>query len=109
MRVLVTGGAGFLGSHLCDALLAQGHSVVAVDNFLTGRKENLAHLSRDNRFQLEEHDICQPFDFGPVDFVFNFASPVIQRDYAEFVIETLKVGCYGMLNALEVAHKYYST
>src|SRR5205085_11237045 len=106
MRVLVTGGAGFLGSHLCDALLAQGHSVVAVDTFLTGRKENLQHLSRDNRFQLEEHDICQPFDFGPVDFVLNFASPASPRDYAQYGIETLKVGSYGTLNALEVARKY---
>src|SRR5437588_2506312 len=106
MRSLVTGGAGFLGSHLCDALLAQGHSLVAVDNFLTGRKENLAHLSRDNRFQLEEHDICQPFDFGPVDFVLNFASPASPCDYAEHGIETLKVGSYGTLNALELARKY---
>src|SRR3954466_11838782 len=106
MRVLVTGGAGFIGSHLCDALLAQGHSVVAVDNFLTGKAANLAHLKNEPRFALEEHDISEPFDFGRVDYVLNFASPASPRDYAVYGIETLKVGSYGTINALEVARKY---
>ncbi len=106
MRVMVTGGAGFIGSHLCDALLAQGHSVVAVDNFLTGKEANLAHLKNEPRFTLEEHDISEPFDFGRVDYVLNFASPASPRDYATYGIETLKVGSYGTINALEVARKY---
>ena len=106
MRVMVTGGAGFVGSHLCDALLAQGHSVIAVDNFLTGRPANIAHLGNEPRFELREHDICAPFDFGRVDFVFNFASPASPRDYAVYGIETLRVGSYGTINALEVARKY---
>jgi len=103
---MVTGGAGFIGSHLCDALLAQGHSVVAVDNFLTGKEANLAHLKNEPRFTLEEHDISEPFDFGRVDYVLNFASPASPRDYATYGIETLKVGSYGTINALEVARKY---
>src|SRR3954467_1222746 len=106
LRVMVTGGAGFIGSHLCDALLAQGHSVIAVDNFLTGKPGNLAHLKNDPRFAFEEHDICTPFDFGHVDYVLNFASPASPRDYAVYGIDTLKVGSYGTINALEVARKY---
>jgi len=106
MRVMVTGGAGFIGSHLCDALVVQGHSVVAVDNFLTGKAENLAHLKTEPRFALEEHDISKPFDVGRVDYVLNFASPASPRDYAVYGIETLKVGSYGTINALEVARKY---
>jgi dTDP-glucose 4,6-dehydratase len=106
MRVLVTGAAGFLGSHLCDALVAEGHSVVGVDNFITGNEQNLAQLRNEARFAFHQHDITQPFDFGPVEFVYNFASPASPIDYAEHGIETLKVGSYGVLNALEVAKKY---
>ena len=80
--------------------------MIAVDNFLTGRPENLTHLRNEPRFELKEHDICQPFDFGRVDYVFNFASPASPRDYAAYGIETLKVGSYGTINALEVAKKY---
>lgn len=106
MRVMVTGGAGFIGSHLCDALLGQGHSVIAVDNFLTGRAANIAHLRAEPRFELKEHDISERFDCGRVDYVLNFASPASPRDYGVFGIETMKVGSYGTINALEVARKY---
>ena len=74
-RALVTGGAGFLGSHLCDALLAQGYSVVAVDNLLTGRLSNLDHLRNESRFEFQNIDINEPFDCGAVNYVFHFASP----------------------------------
>jgi len=106
MRALVTGGAGFLGSHLCDALLAQGHTVVAVDNLLTGRLSNLEHLAHESRFSLETHDICEPFDFGPVDIIFDFASPASPVDYLNYPIETLKVGSLGVFNALDLARRH---
>src|SRR5581483_7784536 len=105
-RVLVTGGAGFLGSHLCDALLAEGHSVVCVDNLLTGRENNIAHLARELRFSFERHDISEPFDFGAVDYVFNFASPASPADYMEHGVDTLKVGSFGTYNALEYAKRH---
>jgi len=105
-RALVTGGAGFLGSHLCDALLAEGFSVVAADNFLTGRRQNLEHLRNETRFELVEIDINQPFDCGRVDFVFHFACPASPVDYMTHGIETLQVGSMGTFNALEVARKY---
>ena len=73
MRALVTGGAGFLGSHLCDALIAGGWSVVCVDNLLTGRTSNLSQLKNDPRFEFVEQDVSEPFDVGAVDFVFDFA------------------------------------
>ena len=106
MRALVTGGAGFLGSHLCDALLAEGHNVVAVDNFLTGQRRNLSHLARESRFELREADVSKPFDLGPVDYVFHFASPASPADYLEHGIETLQVGSNGTFHALELAAKY---
>src|SRR5271154_3303271 len=103
---LVTGAAGFLGSHLCDSLLALGHSVIGADNLSTGRTANLEHLRRENRFSLIEQDICKPFDPGPVDFVFNFASPASPIDYARLGVETLKVGSAGTINTLDIARKY---
>jgi len=106
MRALVTGGAGFLGSYLCEALLAEGHSVVAVDNLLTGRAANLAHLSHEPRFELRQLDIIQPFDAGPVGYVFHFASPASPLDYMVHGVETLKVGSLGTFHALDVAHRY---
>jgi dTDP-glucose 4,6-dehydratase len=105
-RVLITGAAGFLGSHLTDAVLAEGAEVVGVDNLCTGSLENLAHLKSDTKFSFVQHDICKPFDFGEVDFVFNFASPASPVDYMKLGPETLRVGSDGTVNALEVAKKY---
>ncbi len=105
-RALVTGGAGFLGSHLCDALLGEGWNVVVVDNLLPGRRANLAHLANDPRFEFVEKNICQPFDVGKVDYVFHFASPASPEDYHAHGIETLQVGSLGTFHALDVARKY---
>ena len=105
-RILVTGAAGFLGSHLVDALLAEGNHVLGVDNLSTGSLANLAHLKTESAFAFEQADICQPFDFGHVDYVFNFASPASPVDYMRLGVETLLVGSAGTLNALELARKY---
>jgi dTDP-glucose 4,6-dehydratase len=109
MRVLVTGGAGFLGSHLCDALLAEGHRVVCVDNLITGRSANIAHLKNEPGFEFRQLDIIEPHDCGPVDYIFDFASPASPVDYMEHGIETLKVGSLGVFNTLELARKYGAT
>jgi dTDP-glucose 4,6-dehydratase len=105
-RALVTGGAGFLGSHLCDALLAEGYLVLAVDNLLTGRTSNLDHLKTESGFEFRQLDICEPFDCGKVDYVFHFASPASPVDYGVHGIPTLKVGSLGTFHALEIAQKY---
>jgi dTDP-glucose 4,6-dehydratase len=106
MRVLVTGGAGFIGSHMCDALLGEGYRVVCVDNLLTGRAENIAHLRSEPRFEFLEQDVCQPFDCGKVEYVFHFASPASPADYLKYGIETLQTGSIGSMNCLELARKY---
>ena len=106
MRTMVTGGAGFLGSHLCDALLREGYAVVAVDNLLTGRESNLRHLRNEPRFEFQQIDVNDAFDCGKVDYVFHFACPASPVDYMQHGIETLKVGSQGTLNTLEVARKY---
>jgi dTDP-glucose 4,6-dehydratase len=108
MRILVTGGAGFLGSHLCDALLHAGHNVVCADNFITGTRENIAHLASESRFELLEQDVCEPFDPGHVDYIFHMASPASPVDYMEHGIETLMVGSRGTTNCLDLAHKYHA-
>lgn len=98
---VVTGGAGFLGSHLCEKLLANGHRVVCVDNFLTGARRNIAHLEERDDFVFLEHDVSRPFEIeGAVDYVLHFASPASPIDYLELPIQTLKVGSLGTHNAL---------
>ena len=101
MRVLITGAAGFLGSHLCDRFLADGHSVVGLDNFITGNPENIAHLMGNDRFEFIRHNISTfTYVAGPLDGVLHFASPASPVDYLEFPIATLKVGAHGTHNAL---------
>jgi dTDP-glucose 4,6-dehydratase len=105
-RAVVTGGAGFLGSHLADRLLAEGFSVVAVDNLVTGSTDNIAHLQGNRDFKYLQQDIIQPYTVeGPVDYVFNFASPASPVDYLELPLETLLVGSAGTHNTLELARQ----
>lgn len=106
MRVLVTGGAGFLGSHLCDALLAEGHSVVALDNLLTGNRRNVEHLAREPRFELVLGDACAPPELGKFEYIFHFASPASPVDYLQNPIETLQVGSLGTFQMLELARRH---
>ena len=104
MRVLISGAAGFIGSHLCDRLLAEGHQVLAVDNLLTGCEQNVAHLGAHPRFQFIRHDITQPLAVdGALDAVLNLASPASPRDYLRHAIATLDVGSAGTRNMLELA------
>jgi dTDP-glucose 4,6-dehydratase len=105
-RALVTGGAGFLGSHLCDALLAEGYRVVAIDNLLTGRLANLDHLRNDTAFEFLEGDACRSLECGRVDYVLHFASPASPVDYANHGIETLRAGSYATFECLEAAKRY---
>lgn len=105
-RALVTGGAGFLGSHLTDALLGDGWKVVVVDSLITGRLANVEHLRNERRFEFIEKNICDPFDPGKVDYVFHFASPASPVDYGIHGIHTLKVGSFGTFHTLGIAKKY---
>jgi dTDP-glucose 4,6-dehydratase len=106
MRILVTGAAGFLGSHLTDRLLSEGHSVLGVDNLSTGDPDNIAHLGNESRFQFEEGDICSAFDPGKVEYVFNMASPASPPEYLRLGVETLRVGSVGVENTLSIAERY---
>jgi len=104
MRMLVTGAAGFLGSHLVDRLLADGHELIGMDNLITGSLENLAHLAEEPRFTFERHNVAVYLDVaGPLDAVLHFASPASPVDYLEYPIQTLKVGSLGTHNALGLA------
>jgi len=104
MRAVALGGAGFIGSHLVDRLLALGHEAVAVDSYLAGRRENLAHLAGAPRFRVVEHDVCRPIPVtGPADVVFNLASPASPFDYERLPLETLEVGSAGTRNALDLS------
>jgi len=103
-RAVVTGGAGFLGSHLCEKLLGNGIAVVCVDNLVTGKRENVAHLAARDDFEFVLHDVSQPITIeGDVDYVLHFASPASPIDYLELPIQTLKVGSLGTHNSLGLA------
>ncbi len=104
MRSVITGGAGFVGSHLCERFLAEGHEVLCVDNLLTGHRHNIAHLMDNPRFHFIEHNVSEPLLIdGPVDNVLHFASPASPADYLAHPIPTLKVGSLGTHNALGLA------
>ena len=106
MRIVVSGAAGFIGSHFCDRLLAEGHTVVGLDNFLTGAARNLMHLADEPRFRLIQQDITEPFSIaGEVDAVVNMASPASPKDYHEHPIETLMVGSAGTGRMLDLARE----
>ena len=105
MRILLTGGAGFLGSHLCDRLLDEGHELIVMDNLLTGRAKNIAHLFGQDGFTFIKHDVTQYiYVKGPLDYVLHFASPASPDDFSRYPIRILKVGAHGTHNALGVAH-----
>ncbi|MFV1985921.1 MAG: UDP-glucuronic acid decarboxylase family protein [Gemmatimonadota bacterium] len=104
MRILVTGAAGFLGSHLTDRLLAEGHTVIGMDNLVTGSLDNVRHLHDDDRFEFVEHDVSKYIDIpGDLEGIFHFASPASPVDYLDLPIQTLKVGALGTHNVLGVA------
>ena len=106
MRILVTGGAGFIGSHLCERLLKEGHFVICLDNFITGRLSNISHLRNSKKFKLINHDVSLPIKIsGKIDQIFHLASPASPVEYLRYPIQTLKVGSLGTHNALGLARK----
>jgi len=104
MRILVTGGAGFIGSHLCEKLLGQGHEVICLDNYFTGRKENVVHLMDDRRFELIRHDVTEPI-FLEVDRIFNLACPASPVHYQHNPVKTVKTNVMGAVNMLGLAKR----
>ncbi|HHT9145795.1 MAG TPA: UDP-glucuronic acid decarboxylase family protein [Candidatus Wunengus sp. YC61] len=104
MRIVITGGAGFIGSHLCDYLIAKDHEIICIDNLLTGKAENIVHLIGNSKFRFIKHNVSDYiYVDGNVDCVLHFASPASPFDYLEFPIQTLKVGSLGTLNSLGLA------
>jgi len=118
-KTLITGGAGFLGSHLCDRLIAEGHQVICVDNLLTGRKENIVHLLDNENFTFIEHDVSKPLDLESLipktqhptpntqalSYILHFACPASPKDYLKYPIETMKVEAFGTYNMIELARE----
>ncbi len=106
MKTIVTGGAGFLGSHLCDLLLLKGHEVICVDNLITGSAQNIKHIESD-RFTYLKHDVTKPLYFGDkINYIFHLASPASPIDYLDLPIQTLKVGALGTYNMLGLAKEH---
>ncbi len=106
MKILVTGGAGFIGSHLCDYLIKEGHIVTCLDNFFTGSRDNIKHLLDNPNFKLVEHNVIEPYDDGPVDQIFNLACPASPIHYVKDPMETIKTNVFGMDNMLQYALKH---
>lgn len=107
MRYLISGAAGFIGSHLCDRIIERGHEILALDNFITGHSDNLEHLLDDPAFEFVEQDVCQPFSVdGPIDRVFHLASLASPVDYLHHPLETLESGSTGTKNMLEIARRH---
>jgi UDP-glucuronate decarboxylase len=104
MRILVTGGAGFIGSHLCERLVAEGHEVICLDNFFTGRRENITHLLGENRFELVRHDVIEPI-LLEVDQIYNLACPASPIHYQYNPVKTVKTNVMGMINMLGLAKR----
>ena len=102
MRVLVTGGAGFLGSHLCERLISLGHDVICVDNFYTGSKQNITHLLKDSKFELMRHDVTFPL-YVEVDQIYNLACPASPIHYQKDPVQTTKTSVHGAINMLGLA------
>ncbi len=104
MRILITGGAGFIGSHLCERLLREGHDVICLDNFFTGRRENIFHLLEDRRFELLRHDVIEPV-LLEVDQIYNLACPASPIHYQYNPVKTVKTSVMGMINMLGLAKR----